>query len=401
MIRILAAVAALSGASLACAESAYAPTTVGAGSGTVTAIARWQMQSSASAQESGADISATGFSTHDWYPVSGRATVMAGLLESGKFDNLFYGDNLRAVEDPDASGTPFATSWWYRSEFTLAAGASGTRTLLRINGMIPSADVWLNGHLVADQTVVAGAYPVNEFDVTSWVHTGSNIVSLLVHPGDPRRNLSIGWVDWNPTPPDNNMGPWRGVEILRTGPVQLRFPQVSSALSLPGLARAALTASVEARNLDTADHDVTISGVVANVSLRRTVHLAAGQAQTVSFTPQSDPGLDLKHPQVWWPVAMGAHPLYSLQLTATVDGSSSDQVGTEFGVRSVSSHLTPQGYRQFVINGKPVLIRGAGWAPDMFLRADPKAPGGRVQLRRQPGPQYAAQRGQARGSALL
>ena len=27
---------------------------------------------------------------------------------------------------------------------------------------------------------------------------------------------------------------------------------------------------------------------------------------------------------------------------------------------------------QFVINGKPVLIRGAGWAPDMFLRDDPK-----------------------------
>ena len=31
-----------------------------------------------------------------------------------------------------------------------------------------------------------------------------------------------------------------------------------------------------------------------------------------------------------------------------------------------------QGYRQFVVNGKPVLIRGAGWAPDMFLRDDPK-----------------------------
>ena len=27
---------------------------------------------------------------------------------------------------------------------------------------------------------------------------------------------------------------------------------------------------------------------------------------------------------------------------------------------------------QFVVNGKPVLIRGAGWAPDMFLRDDPK-----------------------------
>ncbi|MFM2288933.1 MAG: hypothetical protein RL684_2076, partial [Pseudomonadota bacterium] len=319
---ILAALAGASlvGASLARAEGAYAPTTVGATGGTVTAIDHWQMQSSATAQESGADISSAGFSTREWYDVSGRATVMAGLLENGKYKDVFYGDNLRAVEDPEASGTPFVTSWWYRSEFTLAAGAPGSRTLLRINGMIPSADVWLNGHLVAGRSDVAGAYPVDEFDVTAWAKAGSNVVSLQVHPGDPRKDLAIGWVDWNPTPPDNNMGPWRGVEILRTGPVQLRFPQVSSALSLPDLAHAALTAKVEARNLDAVAHDVTITGVVAGVSLRREIHLAAGEAQSVSFTPRSDAGLALKNPKVWWPVAMGAHPLYTLQLAASVDG---------------------------------------------------------------------------------
>ena len=372
LIKAVVALSVLVGASFACAESAYAPTAVGAGASTVTAIEHWQIQSSAKAQESGAEISSAGYSTRDWYSVSGRATVMAGLLESGKYDNVFYGDNLLAVGDPDANGTPFVTPWWYRSEFTLAEGAPGTRTLLRVNGMIPSADVWLNGHRVADQAVVAGAYPVNEFDVTPWVRPGSNTLGLQVYPAEPRRNLSIGWVDWNPTPPDNNMGPWRGVEIARTGPVQLRFPQVSSVLSLPDLARAALTAKVEARNLDADAHDVTITGAVAGVSLRRSLHLAPGQVQTVTFTPQSDPGLDLKHPKVWWPVPMGAHPLYSLELTATVDGSRSDQASATFGIRSVSSHLTPQGYRQFVVNGQPVLIRGAGWAPDMFLRADPK-----------------------------
>jgi hypothetical protein len=47
VIKALAALAALTGASLACAESAYAPTTVGASGGTVTAIEHWQMQSSA------------------------------------------------------------------------------------------------------------------------------------------------------------------------------------------------------------------------------------------------------------------------------------------------------------------------------------------------------------------
>ena len=368
----MAMLALLAGSSLACAESAFVPTRVEGGAGSVTAIAHWQIQTSAKAQENGAAISAAGFSTVDWFPVSGRATLMAGLLENGKYENIFYGDNLRAARDPDGSSDLIVIPWWYRTEFTVGEGAPGLRTLLRINGMIPSADVWLNGNLVADESTVAGAYPVHEFDVTRWIHSGANTLALRVHPGDPRTSLTIGWIDWNPAPPDNNMGPWRGVDILRTGPVEIRFPEVTPTLSLPDLAHGALTVKVEARNLDASAHDATISGVVAGVSLKRTIHLAAGETQAVLFSAKSDPALDLKHPRVWWPVGMGDHPLYSLELKAAVDGAISGQTSATFGIRSVTYHLTPQGYGQFVVNGKPVLIRGGGWAPDMFLRDDPK-----------------------------
>jgi exo-1,4-beta-D-glucosaminidase len=372
--RALAAVAMLAALAgpPACAENAFAPTQVAGDAGSSIAIAHWQIQSSAKAQQSGAEVSSAGFSTQGWYPVTGRATVMAGLLENGTYKNVFYSDNLRAAEEPDSSGNVFVIPWWYRTEFTIGSGGGGAHTLLRINGIIASADVWLNGNLVAEQAAVAGAYPVHELDVTRWVHSGLNTLALRVHPADPRSSLSIGWVDWNPTPPDNNLGPWRGVDIVRRGPVEMGLPQVTSTLSLPDLSRAALAVKVQARNLDVSAHDVTITGVVAGVSLKRTVRLDAGQTQTVSFSPKSDPRLDLKGPQVWWPVGMGAHPLYTLQMAAAVDGVISDRASATFGIRSVSSHLTPQGYQQFVINGKPVLIRGAGWAPDMFLRDDPK-----------------------------
>lgn len=352
------------------AQATYGPTQVTGGAGSTTAIGHWQIQDVAKAQQGGAEISTAGYSTKGWYPVSGRATVMAGLLENGVYKHLFHGDNLRAVQVPDASGNLFVTPWWYRSGFTLAKNAQGMHTLLRTNGMIASADLWVDGHRVADHAAIAGAYPVNEFDVTPWVHAGGNTVALRVHPADPRQSLSIGWVDWNPTPPDNNMGPWRGVDIVQTGPVELRYPQAIPSLS-PDLSHADLTVKVEAKNLDTVAHDATITGTVAGVPLQQTIHLAPGQTQVVSFSPKTTPGLTLDHPKIWWPVGMGGHPLYRLDMSATVDDALSDKASTTFGIRSVSSSLTKQGYRQFFVNGKPLLIRGAGWAPDMFLRDDP------------------------------
>ena len=366
----MAALAMAASAAPTHAQATYAATQVAGEAGSTATIARWLIEDSAKAQQGGAEISAGGFSTKDWYPVSGRATVMAGLLENGTYKDVFHSDNLRAVQVPDSSGSLFVTPWWYRSEFTLPAGAKGLHTLLRSNGIIASADLWLNGHQVADHAAVAGAYPVHELDVTPWVRKGINTLALEVYPADPRMALTTSWVDWNPTPPDNNMGPWRGVDIVQTGPVELRYPQVIPSL-LPDLSAAGLTVKVEARNLDSVGHDATIAGTVAGIPLQQTVHLAPGQAQVVSFSPKTTPGLTLDHPKIWWPVGMGAHPLYRLDMSAAVDGATSDKAGATFGIRSVSSSLTRQGYRQFFVNGKPLLIRGAGWAPDMFLRDDP------------------------------
>ena len=349
----------------------YADTHVAADAGTVSAIDRWQIQDTAKAQQDGAAVSATGFATKDWYAATGRATVMAGLLENGVFkDDVFHGDNLRAVQVPDASGNLFVTPWWYRAGFTLAKAPVSRRTLLRTHGIIASADAWVNGHKVADHADLAGAYPEHDIDVTRWVNAGTNAVAFKVYPGDPRMALSIGWVDWNPTPPDNNMGPWRGVDIVQTGPVALSAAHVAPTLSAD-LMQATLAVSVTATNLDTMAHDATIEGTVADRPVRQTVHLAPGEAKSVSLASGSAPALTLDRPKVWWPIGMGEHPLYHMAVTATVDGVPSDRAATNFGIRRVESKLTPQGYRQFIVNGQPLLIRGGGWAPDMFLRDDP------------------------------
>lgn len=374
MQRIIVAAAIVAGlvaAPAAVAGTTYADTRVAAEAGTVSSIGRWQIQDTAKAQQDGAAISTSGFATKDWYPVTGRATVMAGLLENEvfKFD-VFHGDNLRAVQVPDASGNLFVTPWWYRAGFVLPKAAGTRRTLLRTHGIIAAADAWVNGQKVADRADLAGAYPEHDIDITRWVHAGANAVALKVYPGDPRMSLSIGWVDWNPTPPDNNMGPWRGVDLVQTGPVALSAPHVAPTLSAD-LAQATLAVTVTATNLDTVAHDVTVAGTVADMPVRQAVRLAPGEVKVVPLASGSAPALTLDHPKVWWPIGMGEHPLYRMAVTATVDGAPSDRATTSFGVRRVESTLTRQGYRQFIVNGQPLLIRGGGWAPDMFLRDDP------------------------------
>jgi exo-1,4-beta-D-glucosaminidase len=65
------------------AENVYTPTPINQGIGQATEIGQWRIQASAKVQRGGAEISAAGFSTEDWYLVSGRDTVVAGLLENG------------------------------------------------------------------------------------------------------------------------------------------------------------------------------------------------------------------------------------------------------------------------------------------------------------------------------
>ena len=68
---------------------------------------------------------------------------------------------------------------------------------------------------------------------------------------------------------------------------------------------------------------------------------------------------------------MGAQNLYDLHLEADVNGQTSDQQDTRFGIREVTSVMNAGGHRMFLINGKRILIRGGGWASDMMLREDP------------------------------
>src|SRR2546428_14044757 len=67
----------------------------------------WKIQSSAVATGSGADVSQPGYNTTGWFPLSQPETIMAGLLENGKFPDIFHSNNLASVPTD-----PFTVNWW-------------------------------------------------------------------------------------------------------------------------------------------------------------------------------------------------------------------------------------------------------------------------------------------------
>lgn len=350
------------------AAAARRGTTVPARPGTVTTVSGWQIQSSAVATEAGEAVSRVGYPARGWYPVSPRSTVMAGLVQNGKYgDDLFHSTNLRDRVDP----ADFTVPWWYRHEFTVDGGA-GLHTRLHLAGVISRADVWLNGTRILDAADFAGAYNARDVDVTGHLRPGRNALAVKVYPADAKRDLVIGWLDWNPYPPDNNMGIWQDVTFHRTGAVSVTGPRVRSRLALPGMETAALTVEAEVRNNRAEPVTAAVQGRIGNVAFRRSVPLQGGERRTVTFSPADTPQLTLARPRVWWPAGMGAQPRYELELTAAAGGRLTDRAGTAFGIRDVTSTLDANGYRQFTVNGRPLLLRGGGWASDMFLRYDPR-----------------------------
>jgi exo-1,4-beta-D-glucosaminidase len=325
--------------------------------GAPTVVAGWQIQSSAQVGAGAEEISRTGFSARAWYPVGPRSTVLSGLMQNHKYSDLFYSTNLRDKVNP----ADFKVPWWYRTEFNVRGFAP--TTLLRVPGVISRGEVWVNGTKVGD---VVGTYNAREFDISKVVRPGRNALAIKVAPSNPQEDFAISWIDWAQPAPDANMGIWRDVEIARTGPVSVVGSYVHTKLALPGMQSADVTAFSELRNNTPTPQTVTLQGNVGDHWTAQSVRLNANETRTVSFPVQN-----FRNPRVWWPAQLGDQPLYRLDVTARVNGWPSDQSSNTFGIRDVQSSLNASGDRQFVINGRPLQIRGAGWAPDLLLRSQP------------------------------
>ncbi|WP_327733123.1 exo-beta-D-glucosaminidase [Streptomyces nojiriensis] len=356
--------------------SAPAPTKVAPGG--TAALTGYAIRSAAEVPDTAAAVSTPGYATTGWHRAGPRSTVLAALVADGTHPDPFYSTDQQRIPRRD-----FAGPWWYRSDFTLPD--TSERTSLDFSGVVSAADVYVNGRQVAAAAEVAGVYTRHELDITGLVRAGTNTVAFRIQPNDPRKHLTLGWLDWLQPPPDANMGIVRDVLVRRRGPVSLHDAHVVTGLDAPspesGPAELTVKARVrnDSREAVTATVTAAIAGTGTGIVLREDITLRAGETRMLVFAPDRHRQLRLQRPALWWPAGMGPQNLYGLHLTATVAGSRSDSVRRSFGIRDVRAPLNSAGARQYTINGRPLLIRGAGWSADELLRWDSTAAEDRIK----------------------
>ena len=340
----------------------------------------WSLQTSAKVDAKGEVISTLQFSPRGWHAVTVPTTVVAALVKGRALPDPFVGLNLRSFPGVDypiganfsniamAPGSPYAVSWWYRKQFVLPASYKGKTVWLKFDGINYRANIFLNGKQIANSDDVAGAWRTYEFNVTAGAKPGAeNVLAVQVY-SPTENNLAVTFVDWNPAPPDKNMGLWRDVYLTTSGPVALRYPAVVSKLNPPANDSAQLTVTAQLKNGTDEPVKGKLKGQIEAVAFEQDVELAPNEMKDVVFAPDKFQQLVFANPRLWWPAQMGKPNLYPLTMEFEVNSAVSDHSTTEFGIREITSDLNSVGGRAFHINGKNILIRGGGWTTDLMMR---------------------------------
>ena len=327
----------------------------------------WLVQSSEKIDQTGDILSTPDANTDGWITAQVPSTLMGVLTANGIEPEALTAEDYAKIDK-----TQFEKSWWYRTTFNLPALKEGEHVLLDFDGICYRANVWLNGQQIADSQEMVGSFRQFEYDVTKQI-ANNNVLAVEVfraQPGEP----NIGFVDWNPRPADESMGIYREVRVKTCGNVAISHSAVRSRVNTETLNEAWLTVATELKNLS--DHPVegVVKGTADGHSFNFPVTLAAGEK--CRFVAPSEIHVD--KPRLWWCHNMGKPELCDLHVEFVEGDKVSDAEDVRFGIREIHSYLTDEGYRGFTLNGKKVLLRGAGWTDDIYLRDTPET--NRLQL---------------------
>ena len=281
----------------------------------------WEMQN-----ENGGEV----------YAVTVPCTVAGALLDHGV--------------QPEKS--MFDSPWVFRKKFR---SRQGRYHVLRFHGLGYSSEISVNGTVIASADTTAGPFLVREYDVTPLLRN-KNTVEVKVFKAPPQA-LNHGWVDWNPRPEDESMGITGPVELVTTPDVEIKDVFVRPFVDPDSLSRASVEIITTLVNRSDADVERPLAYSFEDGHFEENVKLAPGETKTVRTSRT------ISNPRIWWSREMGSPELYHL---AAEFGTQEKRV--RFGLRSITSRIDGLGHRVYTLNGRDLLLKGAGWTDDRYMR---------------------------------
>jgi beta-mannosidase len=262
-------------------------------------------------------------------------------------------------------------SVWYRTEFPRPDHAG--RVVLRIGGAFLAANVWLNGRLLGSHY---GYFAPFGFDLTPYLKAENLLVICCESPVEPqpeKKRHIMGLFndgDLKPYPAsaygslpepyalEVPLGLWRPVQLEYLGPIAVDWIRLTPTFE-GGDGR--LEVEARLRNLDGRQMEGDVELVVKPpgrdvLRLAREVRLGGGMEQTVTMR------LALPGAKRWEPWRFGEQPLYRAEIVAHSEGGESSRVDDAFAFRQLSWDIGPRRW-SFSVNGRPMFLRGACYAP--------------------------------------
>jgi beta-mannosidase len=309
----------------------------------------------------------------DWFETTVPTDVHWALVRAGKAANPYAGlhsKDLRWVEDK---------AWYFRKTFSVDKTFRSENLRLLFEGVDYYGHYWLNGRYLGHSEGAFGAVKIN---VGGLRYDAPNELIVRVDCGGYKAGRKAGgaapwaslvkselWSGWQVGAADfNTVGLWQPVRLVANDWPCLERPFVRTLALAGDAARVGLTVEVcTARPAETpCEVQVTVRGCGFDAppcAGRVGVHPLDG-------TVLADVEVTVPQPRLWWPVGLGAQPLYEAEVCLVRDGKTLDRLTVPFGVRTVERRSGPRqrtSYDEkawiFYVNGKPLFVKGANWMP--------------------------------------
>jgi len=307
-------------------------------------------------------------------PVKVPGTVHSDLYKAKLIPDPFYGKNeldLYWIAEVD---------WIYETNFDLPYDFPNTENFeIVFDGLDTIAEIRLNNKVIG---YVENMFKSYTYDISSIVKSKNNLIKVLFESplkygqkmlkehGDlpsalnkeriylRKAQYSFGW-DWGPAFP--TMGIWKKVYIQKTRKQFIKSVHFNTLSIEDGNAHTRIDVYFGGEAWEKFQLNINISKnnqcFEQNINIENQLFVSIEQ--------------EITNPELWWPNGFGDQNLYELNLQVkAVSNKIVDTWTKKVGIRTVSLKLdnNKKNTFEFVVNNKPIFIKGANWIPaDSFL----------------------------------